>query len=380
LKVLHVYRTYFPDTQGGLEEVVRQICRTTKPLGVENRVFTLSDNPSPAHLQREEGEVIRVKKTFEIASCGFALTSWREFARQVEWADVVHYQFPWPFADMLHLVAGGSKPSVLTYQSDIVRQRALGWVYRPLMNRFLGDMKRIIATSPNYFDSSEVLQQYADKVTVLPIGLDEESYPPRSALNLEMDAVRNEHGEEFFLFVGVLRYYKGLHLLLEAMKGAPYKVVIAGKGPEEEALKLQARKLGLDNIIFTGYISDAEKMALLHCCRAVVFPSHLRSEAFGVTLLEGAMCGKALISANIGTGTTYINKENETGLVVTPESISELRAAMDSLHADPALALKLGQAARVRYKQLFTGAQMGRGYAGVYEEVLAEHVAKSRDG
>jgi rhamnosyl/mannosyltransferase len=161
------------------------------------------------------------------------------------------------------------------------------------------------------------------------------------------------------------------------MKGAPYKVIIVGKGPEEETLRAQARQLGLNNVIFTGYISDNEKMALLYCCKAIVFPSHLRSEAFGVTLLEGAMCAKALISAEVGTGTSYINMHNDTGLVVSPDSVPELRAAMDRLYVEPDLARKLGLEGRARYEQLFTGAHMGRAYSQIYNEVVTASTADS---
>ena len=59
-------------------------------------------------------------------------------------------------------------------------------------------------------------------------------------------------------------------------------------------------------------------MALLALSYAILFPSHLRSEAFGISLLEGAMFGKPLISSEIGTGTTYINIDGKTGVVVPP--------------------------------------------------------------
>ena len=59
LRVLHVYRSYFPDTQGGLEEVIRQVCRNAREQGVESRVFMLSENPVPAVLELEEAQVHR---------------------------------------------------------------------------------------------------------------------------------------------------------------------------------------------------------------------------------------------------------------------------------------------------------------------------------
>jgi rhamnosyl/mannosyltransferase len=375
MKVLHVYRTYFPDTQGGLEEVIRQICLGTGDRGVTSRVFTLSEEPYPRRLPRVEADVIRVRRTFEIASCGFALGGIRRFAKEVAWADIVHYHYPWPFSDMLYLMAGRGKPSVLTYHSDIVRQQLLLSVYRPLMSRYLSAMDRIVATSPNYFATSEILNEFADKVDIVPIGLDEPSFPAAGEHNRNVAEAKARYGSDFFLFVGVLRYYKGLHILLDAIKGAPYKVVIVGAGPVEAELRHQARELRLDNVIFAGFVPDTEKMALFQLCRAVVFPSYLRSEAFGVTLLEGAMSSRALISAEVGSGTSHVNIDGETGVVVPPSDPVALRGAMDKLYDDPGLAQRMGANARRRYEQLFTGGEMGRRYAEIYHRVLTERSA-----
>jgi len=371
VKVLHVYRTYFPDSQGGLEEVIRQICLAAGQHGITSRVFTLSDEPFPHTLPRVEADVVRVRKTFEIASCGFALTGMRRFAREVEWADIVHYHYPWPFSDMMYLLAGRRRPAILTYHSDIVRQQFLLSVYRPLMSRYLDAMDMIVATSPNYFATSEVLTEYASKVEVIPIGLDEPSYPHLDEQNRDLAAARQKYGENFFLFVGVLRYYKGLHILLDAIQDAPYTVVIVGSGPVENELRQQTRRLGLANVIFAGFVPDREKMALFRLCRAVVFPSYLRSEAFGVTLLEGAMSSRPLISAEVGSGTSHVNIHGQTGLVVPPGNSRALREAMDELHLHPETAQLMGRQARQRYEQLFTGRRMGARYADAYRRILA---------
>lgn len=375
VKVLHVYRTYFPDSQGGLEEVIRQICLGTGEKGVTSRVFTLSDEPYPRRLPRVECDVVRVRKTFEIASCGFALTGLRQFAKEVAWADVVHYHYPWPFSDILYLIAGRSKPAILTYHSDIVRQKILLSLYRPLMSRYLSAMDKIVATSPNYFATSEVLNEFADKVEVVPIGLDEPSFPVLGPHDKTIAHARLIYGNDFFLFVGVLRYYKGLHILLDAIKGAPYRVVIVGAGPVEAELREQAQALDLDNVVFAGFVSDKEKMALFQLCRAVVFPSYLRSEAFGVTLLEGAMSSRALISAEVGSGTSHVNIHGETGLVVPPSDSSALRSAMDTLFYDRDMAAQMGDKARARYEQLFTGSAMGKRYTEIYAQVLEQKSA-----
>jgi rhamnosyl/mannosyltransferase len=282
----------------------------------------------------------------------------------------VHYHYPWPFADLLHFAARVRKPTVLTYHSDIVRQKLLGRLYAPLMKRFLASVDEIICTSPNYFATSDVLTRYEEKVSVVPIGLDELSYP--TADDALICSMRERYGDDFFLFVGVLRYYKGLHILLDAIKDAPFKVIIVGSGPTEAELKQQAQDLQLTNVVFTGHLTDEEKVALFKLSRGVVFPSYLRAEAFGVTLLEGAMYGKALISTEVGSGTSHVNIDSETGIVVPPGSAKALRQAMDQLWYRPEMAKLMGQRARKRYEQLFTGQLMGRRYHDVYRALTSD--------
>ncbi|WP_354671213.1 glycosyltransferase [Thiohalobacter sp. IOR34] len=373
MRILHVYRTYFPDTQGGLEESIRQICRSTGDYGAECRIFTLSRTARPREILREEARVFRRPLSFEVASCGFGLTSLPTFNQLVTWSDLVHYHYPWPFADILHLLGRVSKPSVVTYHSDIVRQRFLGALYMPLRDRFLSSMDRIVATSPNYFATSNTLGRFSEKVEVIPLGVDDASYPsPDEGL---VDRMRHEVGEGFFLFIGVLRYYKGLHVLLDAMKGAAFRLIIVGAGPVKKALLEQAKRLGLDNVRFLGRITDEEKVALIKLSKAIVFPSLLRAEAFGITLVEGAMLGKPLISTEMGTGTSYVNADGESGIVVPPANPAALRQAMEKLASDPPLAERMGQAARLRYESYFTARRMGQAYMGLYENILKQRHA-----
>ena len=79
------------------------------------------------------------------------------------------------------------------------------------------------------------------------------------------------------------------------------------------------------------------------------------------------MAGKPLITAEIGTGTSYVNRDRETGLVVPPADPEALRKAMDQLHGDPGLAEAMGTAARKRYEMLFTADKMGEDYFRIYQ-------------
>lgn len=369
MRVLHVFKTYYPDSFGGVEQVIRQLSAATTQMGISNQIFTLSRQATTAPLLHDGATtIVRAQTTFEVASTPMSWRALPVFGAAVRQADIVHYHYPWPFGDMLHLLAGQSKPAVLTYHSDVVRQKLLMPLYRPLMQRFFTRLRAVVPTSPNYLQSSELLQDYRDKTTVIPIGLDENCYP--KPLPERVQYWRDELGQDFFLFVGVLRYYKGLHILLDACANSSSRVVIVGAGPVEADLKQQAMRLGLTNVRFLGAVADDDKVALLKLCRAVVFPSHLRSEAFGVTLLEGAMYEKPLISSEIGTGSSYVNIDGVTGLVVPPNDPAALRAAMHRLEQDSALAKQMGARARERFDKMFTARQMAQSYAALYRQVL----------
>ena len=369
MRVLHFYKTYFPDSVGGVEQVIRQMCVGTGRLGITNQVLSLSRDRRLEPFDYEGHTVHRAPLNFEVASNAVSVQAIGKLARMAAEADVVHYHFPWPFMDLAHFIARLDKPTVVTYHSDIVRQKALLKLYQPLKHRFLESVDTIVATSPNYLASSAVLDRYRDKTRVITFGLDKSSYPEPDQARL--DHWRARVGPKFFLFVGVLRYYKGLHILLDAVAGTDYPVVIVGAGPIEAELKAHAERLGLKRVQFVGAVDDLDKAALLKLCYAVAFPSHLRSEAFGISLLEGAMYGKPMISSEIGTGTTYINVHGETGLVVPPSDHEALRAAMTRLWHDPQMAQEMGQRAEARYWQLFTSAQMADNYARLYQELVA---------
>lgn len=373
LKVTHVYRTYFPDPPGGLQEAIRQIALATAQYDVVNTIFTLSNRSMPKVLHRPEGKVVREKSWAEPASCNLGgPAAFATFAQLAKGSDVLHYLFPWPFSDMLHAVIRPEQPAVMTYISDVVRQRWLGAAYAPLMWRSLKQMKLIVANSPAYALTSPVLSHpdIRNKVRMIPLGIEESSYD-KSGDSGVFQRLGLNSGEPFFLFIGVLRYYKGAYFLVEAAKNLGAKVVIAGSGPEGEGLRALSTETSLNNVIFAGQVTDAEKVALLQSCRALVLPSHLRSEAYGMVLVEAAMFSKPLISCEIGTGTSFVNAHEQTGFVVTPEAPWELRDAMKLLLVDEQLAGDMGLAARARYEQLFSGPALGRAYAELFREVAS---------
>src|SRR5690606_37176310 len=130
-------------------------------------------------------------------------SAFSRFSRLVKDYNLVHYHFAWPFMDLVHFATRHGKPSIVSYHSDIVKQKYLLQLYRPLMHRFLGSVDRIVSEAPPYAESSEVLRRFRHKVNIIPIGLDKATYPQPDPERLAHWRARL--GDRFFLFIGVLR-------------------------------------------------------------------------------------------------------------------------------------------------------------------------------
>jgi glycosyltransferase involved in cell wall biosynthesis len=371
MRILHIYKTYFPDPPGGLQEAIKQIALATKKIGVETKIFTLSPNPQPNTIEFAEATVIRCRSLAAPASCDIGdINAFIKFRELGEWADIIHYHFPWPFADILRLFNPQNKPTVMTYHSDIVRQRYLGYLYEPLMRKTLKSMSKIIATSETYAQTSRILQQFTTKNTlqVIPLGIADYS-DCLVEKNDYLSTLSLKPNQAFILSLGVLRYYKGLHVLLAAASKIKAKIVIAGSGSEELSLKELVSKQNISNVIFAGQISPLEKIILLRHCSVFVLASHLRSEAFGMVLVEAAMFAKPMISCELGTGTSFINQHGITGWVIPPESAETLAETANHLLDNPLLAQQMGIAARQRYEKLFSSEVLGKAYSELYKTV-----------
>ena len=144
MRVLHFFKTAFPDSVGGVEQVIHHIALGASKLGIKTDVLSLTPHQTPRIIEMGENYLLhRARQDFQIASTGFSASVFLRFAQLAKQADVIHYHFPWPFMDVVHFVTGVKKPTVLSYHSDIVRQKHLLKFYQPLMGRFLGAMDRL---------------------------------------------------------------------------------------------------------------------------------------------------------------------------------------------------------------------------------------------
>ena len=89
-----------------------------------------------------------------------------------------------------------------------------------------------------------------------------------------------------------------------------------------------------------------------------------------MVLVEASMLGRPMISCEIGTGTSYVNLHENTGLVIQPENIDQMANAMQNMLCDNKLANNFGRNARLRYEQNFSGDALGKAYLSAYQEAL----------
>lgn len=362
-KILHVYKNYYPEFFGGVQKAIHDISESSYEYGFHSTVFSLSQNPSNEIFEVGNHKAFTVREDFNISSSAFSFSAFKPFFKLEHESDIIHYHFPWPFMDILRLISRVNKPIIVTYHSDIIKQRVQLKLYKPLMYNFLNGAQKIIATSPNYLKSSPILKYYQNKTDVIALGIPIDRKLPNPSV---VEKWKTRIGEGFFLFCGALRYYKGLHVLLEAAACTKLSVVIAGTGDQEEYLK----RIAPENVKFIGHYSDEDREALFSLAKAFVFPSHLRSEAFGISLLEAARAGLPLITCEIGTGTSYVNRDGATGIVVPPNDSETLATAMQLMSTSPDMVARLGHGARTRFENMFTSRQMGALYAEQYAALL----------
>ncbi|HWJ02779.1 MAG TPA: 1,4-alpha-glucan branching protein domain-containing protein [Verrucomicrobiae bacterium] len=197
---------------------------------------------------------------------------------------------------------------------------------------------RVIVCS-NYMgrEAQEVFQLPADKLDVIPNGVDPEvlKAQPRSITGKGAYALESER---IVLFIGRLVREKGVQTLLEAApmilaEQPEVKFVISGKGPAMEELKNYAGCLGIgEKVLFTGYVTDEQRNNLFNLAEVAVFPSLY--EPFGIVALEAMAVHTPVIVSDVG-GLADVIQHGQNGLKMYPGDAYSLAKQVKDLLRDP---------------------------------------------
>jgi len=367
MKVLQINKLYYPFT-GGVEQVAYDISNELSDK-VDMNVLVANDK------FKQSSELINGAKVLRSASIGryFSMPVAPKFPLELKKinADIFHYHLPFPLGVVSDLIVNPRGKKIITWHSDIIKQKNILKFYKPFLNKFLDKVDKIVTTSPNMIEKSSFLQEYRDKCTVIPLGINPQDFELNSYTKEKKEEIKENYDKPIIFFVGRLVYYKGIEVLIRAMENIDAQLLIGGTGPLEEDLKNLVDSLDLnDNIKFLGFIKDEDLSAYYHASEFFVLPSVAPSEAFGIVQLEAQACGKPVISTNLPTGVPYANKDQKTGIVVEPNSVKELNNAIQKLLKDDSLRKKLGQNAKERVNNKFTIKKMGEAYLNLYNDLL----------
>ena len=373
MKILHVYKDYYPPVKGGIESHINLLANGLKAKGVDVQVL-VSNTKNKHQIEQINGiTVSKVPQWGRFYSAPLTPTfHWhlKQFGKN---ADIIHFHHPNPTAELSYFLTKLNKKIIVTYHSDIIRQDKLGKLYSPFRKMFLEKTDKIIATSPNYIQSSKVLKGFEHKCTVIPLGTDIERFLSDTD-STQIEKIKRENGPTpLILFVGCFRYYKGLHLLISAMKDVQARLLLIGAGPEELRLRRLVEKNNLSGkILFLGELPDQAVNAYYKACDIFVLPSHLRSEAFGLVQLEAMCCKKPVISTELGTGTSFVNINGKTGMTVRPNDVIALSKAINYLIDHPEKRIQYGKCGYQRVNQFFTAEKMVESTLELYKNLLSQ--------
>ncbi|MCC7359404.1 MAG: glycosyltransferase [Anaerolineales bacterium] len=369
MNLLHLYKDYYP-VMGGIENHVRLLAESQAARGHTVTVLVTSGDGHTRVEQRQGVRVIYAARLAAVASTPLSLALPLLLRR--ERPDITHLHFPYPVGDLAQRFFGRSRRTVISYHSDIVRQKRLLRLYAPLLRQALARADAVIAASPPYIATSPFLAPLAGKVTVIPYGIDAARFAAADAAAVA--DLRRRYPGPLLLFVGKLRYYKGVEFLIRALPRVPAATVLLVGGEssvQRSELEALAQTLGVvERIKFLGQQSEAELPALYHAADVFVLPSIERSEAFGIVQLEAMAAGCPVVSCDVGTGVAWVNQDGQTGLVVPPRQPEALAAALNELLADPARRAALGAAGRERVRAHFTQARLLDALEALYARTL----------
>jgi len=383
LRVCHLGK-YYPPAYGGMETHVATLARAQRRLGAQVTVYCVNHETNDGREVRDtrfrrsatreeidDGvEVVRLGRCGGLSKLDLC-PEFRRFADELDRFDVVHLHAPNPTFSLPLLLRKSPRRFFITHHSDIIKQRVLSKFYHPFERRVYARADKVFATSPWYTGGSPLLQEFEEKVSVVPLGVDFEPLlnPSPFARSIQRE-ISDELDAPIWLCVGRLVYYKGLHTAIDALPRLPGTLVIVGKGPLEKPLKAQAERMGVaDRIRWIPNASDVTLQGLYHAATALWFPSNNRSEGFGLVQVEAMASGLPIINTSVpASGVAWVAPHEVAALTIAPDSHHQLVEASLRLLNDESLRKRLGDAGRRRAVKMFSDRLMAQRYLDRYTD------------
>lgn len=232
------------------------------------------------------------------------------------------------------------------------------------------------------FTKKELLKYYnisENKIYVVPCGIEKEKYEYKR--NTENVKKKFDIKGEFFLYLGTLEPRKNITRLIKAYhefyeKNAttsserlPNLVIAGGKGWMYDEIYTIVEKLQLGRkVIFTDYVSEEEKIALMQGALAFCFPSLY--EGFGLPPMEAMACGTPVITSNTSSLDEVVGN---AALKVNPKEISEIANAMTKMYVNESVRYDYIEKGKKQIEK-YTWENASKALYKVFEKVLENEV------
>ncbi len=375
MRVLHIGK-FYPPPYGGIETHTLALVNTLKR-DIHVDLLVSNTDATSVNFHAEGYEVFKIATWATVAStpiCPSMIFALRRLIREKSY-DIVHLHFPNPMAHLASYFMPKGVKLVITWHSDIIRQKNLLKLYRPFLNNIINRADAIIAPTPKHFSSSTQLKVAKDKSRfhVVPFGLNLAQFNETPVLLKRAQELRSVEGKAPIIFsFGRHIYYKGFEYLIQAMKEVKDAVLwLGGVGPLTPKYRELAQSLNIsERIKFLGKIPPEDLAAYYHAADVFCLSSVDQSEAFGLVQVEAMACKKPVVCCELDNGVTYVNRHGETGLVVRPRDPESLAGALNKLVADEKLRATLGEAAYRWVHSEFTLEKMGRETIQLYRQLL----------
>lgn len=366
MKILQTIKYYDP-CKGGMEAVAKTLVEGAIVTD-SNINFTVYCNNHVQNknvsreIKNKQLTIIRESTPVLVKSQPLNL-SYKNLKELIIENDVVHHHYPFPtmeIALLKNINLLKKKRFVITWHANIQNSR-WSWIakfYNPIIKKLLKIADKIVVTSPQLFEQSDILKDFQDKVEIIPL-----SFDPKF-ISSEPKNITYENKE--ILFVGKLREYKGVKYLIEAMQNVDAKLNIVGNGEKEDDLKKLTTDLNLvHKITFNTNASDDDLLRFYKESHLFVLPSINEAEAFGVVQLEALSSGLPVINTQLKSGVPYVSLDNVTGFTVEPENIEQLQDSINKIFNNAELYLKFSKNALARAKE-FSIDKMVEKYQKIY--------------
>jgi rhamnosyl/mannosyltransferase len=366
---------YYPPATGGIETHVRTLAQAQAELGAEVRVFCVNHDLGGPTVVEQDGavEVTRFRRVAAVAKLDVCPELLSALGR-VE-ADVFHMHVPNPTMILALLVARrkSQTPLVVSYHSDIIKQRLRAALFAPVERWAYRQVRAIVMTSPQYAGGSWFLKRYVNRLHVLPIGIDRRPFDEPSAEDRdESERILARYGRPLWVGCGRMVYYKGFLNAVRALPHVEGTLLLIGTGPDMPAIAAEAARLGVANrVVQLGSVPRVVPYFL--AADALWFPSNARSESFGLVQVEAMASGCPVINSSIPhSGVSWVSLHEESGLTVPVDAPEALAAAARRLLREPELRARLVAGARLRAAEEFDHRVMAERCLAIYRRVLAD--------